>query len=87
MDNVQKERVIKLKITKCYFCHGGPVIKQKSDHISKVGGQLVEIKNVPCEICQQCGEKYFNPKTVRRLEQIVKVKAKEYIHLPVYSYA
>ena len=80
---------MKKKITKCYFCHGGPVIKGKTEHISRVDGQLVEIKEVPCEICQQCGEKYFDPQTIRRLEQIVKLKtkAKEYITLPVYSYA
>jgi len=77
------------KITGCYFCHGGSVVKGRTEHISRMNGQLVEIKNVPCEICQQCGEKYFDPKTIRRLEQIVKFKAKvkEYIQLPVYSYA
>ena len=77
------------KMTKCYFCNGGPVTKGKTDHISRLGGQLVEVKNVPCEICQVCGEKYFEPKTIKRLEQIVKFKAKikEYIQLPVYSYA
>ena len=64
-------------------------MKVRTDHISRMGGQLVEIKDVPCEICQQCGEKYFDPKTVRRIEQIVKLKAKikEYIQLPVYGYA
>ena len=77
------------KVTKCYFCNGGPVIKGKTDHISRMDGQLVEIKDVPCEICQQCGEKYFDPKTIRRIEQIIKLKTKikEYIQLPVYGYA
>lgn len=77
------------KIARCYFCNGGPVIKGKTDHISRINGQLVEIKGVPCEVCQQCGEKYFTPQTIRRLERILrlKTKIKEYIRLPVYSYA
>ena len=77
------------KITRCYFCHGGPVVKGKTDHISRMNGQLVEVEDVPCEICQQCGEKYFDPKTIRKLELIIKLRAKvkEYIQLPVYSYA
>lgn len=76
------------RVTKCYFCNGGPVTKGKTDHISRLSGQWVEIKDVPCEMCQQCGEKYFDPKTIRRLERIVKIKTriKEYIQLPVYSY-
>ncbi|MBI2560380.1 MAG: type II toxin-antitoxin system MqsA family antitoxin [Planctomycetes bacterium] len=76
------------KITRCFFCNGGPVVKGKTDHISQMDGQLLEIKDVPCEVCQQCGEKYFDPKTIRRIEQIVKSKTnvKEYIQLPVYSY-
>lgn len=77
------------KSTKCYFCNGGPIIKEEIDHISRVSGKLVEVKDVPAEICQQCGEKYFEPKTIRRLERIVKLRAKvkEFIQLPVYSYA
>lgn len=77
------------RITKCYFCNGGPVVKGKTDHISRVDRRLIEVKDVPCEICQQCGEKYFDPKTIQRIEQIIKLQAKvkEYIQLPVYSYA
>ncbi len=77
------------KITRCYFCHSGPVVKGKTNHISRVNGQLVEVEDVPCEICQQCGEKYFNPMTIRKLELTIKLrtKVKEYIQLPVYSYA
>mgnify|MGYP001560279650 FL=1 len=77
------------KSAKCYFCNGGPVLKGKVDHISRIGGHLIEIKDVPAEICQQCGEKYFEPKTIRRIENIAKLKTKikEFIQLPVYSYA
>lgn len=89
MDKSKKARAMKVKkITRCFFCNGGPVVKGKTDHISQMDGQLLEIKDVPCEVCQQCGEKYFDPKTIRRIEQIVKSKTnvKEYIQLPVYSY-
>lgn len=76
------------KNKRCYFCHGGPVVEGTTYHVSRMNGRLVEVEDVPCDICQQCGEKYFEPKTIRKLEQIIKLKSKvrEYIRLPVYSY-
>jgi YgiT-type zinc finger domain-containing protein len=72
---------------RCYFCHGGPVVKKRIDHVSKINGRFVEIKGVPCEVCEGCGEKYFEPETISHLQKIVKHKAENYIKLPVYSYA
>jgi YgiT-type zinc finger domain-containing protein len=72
---------------KCYFCHGGPVVSKKVNVHRYVKGHLVEIKDVPCDVCEQCGEKYFDAQTIRHLENIVKQKAREYIEVPVYEYA
>ena len=33
---------------------------------------IIIVKNVPCEECKQCGEKYFSDEVMERLEAIVK---------------
>lgn len=72
---------------RCYFCRGGPVVSRKVNVHRYVTGHLVEIKDVPCDVCEQCGEKYFDAQTIRHLEKIVKQKTNEYIEVPVYEYA
>ena len=37
---------------------------------------VIIIKNVPCEECEECGEKYFSDEVMSRLEKIVE-KARE----------
>ncbi len=37
---------------------------------------IVIVRNVPCEECTECGEKYFTDDVMERLETIVK-KARE----------
>ena len=34
------------------------------------------IKNVPCEECEQCGEKYYTNEVAERLEQLVNMAKK-----------
>jgi acetylglutamate kinase len=34
-------------------------------------GCVIVIKNVPCEECEQCGEKYYSDEVARRIEKIV----------------
>lgn len=46
-----------------------------SSHSSQ-GTFLIIIKNVPCEECEECGEKYFSDEVMSRLEKIVE-KARE----------
>jgi YgiT-type zinc finger domain-containing protein len=71
---------------KCYFC-GGQVKKRVITHYRQTEQGLVEFKGVPCEICEQCGEKYFSPQAVRKMESISKNKAQEFEKVPVYNYA
>jgi len=43
---------------KCYFCKGK--IEEKRVRVDfRWGDELVVIEDVPAEVCQQCGEKYF----------------------------
>lgn len=71
---------------KCYFC-GGKVEEKIITHYRQTERGLVEFKGVPCEICVQCGEKYFSPQVVRKMEILSKNKTQEFEKVPIYKYA
>lgn len=45
-------------MTTCYFCKS-PVIAQLTSADFCWGDDLKIIEQVPAEVCEQCGEKYF----------------------------
>jgi len=54
----------------CFMCKG-LVQEGFSTFTADMGGCVVLIKNVPSDICEQCGEIYYNSEVARQLEQIV----------------
>ncbi|MBA1334129.1 MAG: hypothetical protein HPY66_1613 [Firmicutes bacterium] len=54
----------------CIVCKG-ELIKKEINHIVDIEGQIIIIKNVPAEVCKQCGESFFENQVALRLEQIV----------------
>ena len=38
-----------------------------------MNGCVIIIKNVPCEECEQCKEKYYTDEVAERLEQLVRL--------------
>ena len=54
----------------CFMCKGN--IKDGfSNFTADMGKCIIIIKNVPSQICTQCGEVSYNSETAERLEQIV----------------
>lgn len=63
----------------CISC-GGTKKPDITEYIQKQDNFIAVIKNVPCLKCTQCGETYFEGKTVEKLESIldgIKVIASE----------
>ena len=54
----------------CILCKGNMTQGTTSD-FTDLGTCMVIIKNVPCLICEQCGEKAFTGATVKQIERIV----------------
>jgi YgiT-type zinc finger domain-containing protein len=71
---------------RCYFC-GGEVTERRITHFRQTPRGTAEFRGVPCEVCLVCGEKYFSPETVRRMEELSSTPAQEYVRLPAYDYA
>jgi len=72
----------------CDIC-GGTRIRSLLGYSIFFNGKPVIIENVPADVCQQCGEQYFDPATVKMLQKVVwsKRKPKRTIKTPVYDLA
>lgn len=60
----------------CFYCKCDTVTPSVTTHVVTFDNCIIIVKNVPCEECEQCGEKYYSDEVMERLEIIVK-KAKE----------
>ena len=36
-----------------------------------IEGKLVAVEHVPADVCKRCGEQYFDPDTVNRIQQVI----------------
>jgi len=52
----------------CTFCRG-PVEEQRIDYDYRRKGHLLIMRNVPAGVCRQCGEKYFKPDVLKKMDQ------------------
>ena len=54
----------------CVFCKGD-LKPSTTTYTVNINDNIIMIKNVPCEECQQCGEQYFSTEVIKRLEKLV----------------
>lgn len=52
----------------CTFC-GGEVEERQIEYDYRRLGRLLVISNVSAGVCRQCGEKYFKPEVLKRMDQ------------------
>ncbi|OGQ82206.1 MAG: hypothetical protein A3F90_10220 [Deltaproteobacteria bacterium RIFCSPLOWO2_12_FULL_60_19] len=52
----------------CSFC-GGEVTEKRIDYDYRRQAHLVVISNVPAGVCGQCGEKYFRPDILKKMDE------------------
>ncbi len=60
----------------CFFCKNDTVVHTVTTYMVDLKDCIVIVRNVPCEECTECGEKYFTDDVMEKLETIVK-KARE----------
>lgn len=72
----------------CVFCKG-KVVLQKVTFDARVGEHLIIIKDVPAEVCLQCGERYFSPDVSRQIDDLMKAQpqaGETMIQVPVRTF-
>ncbi len=54
----------------------------------EVAGSLIVVENVPARVDVETGEKLFSPRTVERLQEMIREpsRAARFIQTPVYTY-
>lgn len=53
---------------KCNFCGNANTHATKADYFYNMAGKIVLFRNVPCEVCEYCGEKYFEARDLKKIE-------------------
>lgn len=55
---------------KCFMCNGS-LQDQRTNFIADLNGCIIIIKNVPSQVCDQCGEVTYDNEVVKKLEKII----------------
>lgn len=55
----------------CFFCNHGTIVHSVT-YMVDLKDCIIIVRNVPCDECTDCGEKYFTDDVMARLEEIVK---------------
>lgn len=77
-------------MSKCYFCQGKTKIKNV-DVDFRWGDKLFVVRDVPVEVCTQCGERYYSAKVSKKLDELVKRSSKikkpqRILEVPVFNW-
>ena len=70
----------------CMYCRNSELKAGTTTHVVNYNNCVIIIKNVPCEECTQCGEKYYSEETAERLEQLVEAAKKIMQEISVIDY-
>lgn len=62
----------------CFFC-GGPLKRKKVDIARYWGEELIALNDVPSLVCSQCGEKYFEAKVSKKMDERIQQALKRKI--------
>lgn len=60
-----------MKPNRCIFCKS-KLVEGKTEFVTKVGEQIIAIKDVSAYICENCGEAYYTPEVSRKIDIVMK---------------
>lgn len=61
----------------CPLCHQGVLSPGAADHVLSLDGTTLVVKDVPANICDTCGEPYFDAAVTQRLLDLARSAADE----------
>ena len=62
----------------CMYCRCQTTTPAFTTHVVNYKSSIIIIKNVPCDECEQCGEKYYPDEVANQLEALVNM-AKQFM--------
>src|SRR5262245_27116073 len=76
---------------RCSVC-GAQVRAETTTYVQEIEGRLAAVTEVPVQTCPQCGEQYFSPETVDRIQRLLAQsegtdQPPRTIEVPVYPFS
>ena len=71
----------------CMFCKCDTVTPSLTTHVVNYNGAIIVIKNVPCEECEHCGEKFYTDDVAEKLEKMVNAAKQMMQEIAVLDYS
>lgn len=71
----------------CIYCKCKTTISSSTTHVVNYKNCIIIIKNVPCEECEQCGEKYYSNEVAKRLENLVNIAKQLMQEIAIIDYS
>ena len=62
---------------KCFVCGHSIINPGVTNKLLEEKGHMVIVKEIPCMVCENCGEIYFKTPVIQKLEKIVSVNTSE----------
>ena len=75
-----------VEMKQCPFCKGRIALR-RIEHVHRWQGNIYILRNVPAEVCTQCGEVFFAPKELSTMDDVVMRgrEPEEHLSIPVYT--
>ena len=70
----------------CFMCKG-KVENKTTNFIADLGNTTIIVKDVPSQVCQQCGEVSYSDDVARKLEEIVRSLQNQSMEIAVTHYS
>ena len=75
----------------CSVC-GAILHEATTTYVQEIDGRLAAVTDVPVQTCLQCGEQYFSPATVDKLQRLLEQgtrtgHAPKTIEVPIYPFS
>ena len=70
----------------CIMCKGN-LLDKKTNFIADLGSCIIIVKDVPSQVCSQCGEVSYNHEVAQNLERIVDRMKNAMTEIAVVNYS
>jgi YgiT-type zinc finger domain-containing protein len=67
--------------TRCYVCGHSDFDERRVEYVYRRQGKYLIVRDVPCEVCLHCGERYYAGATLLQIEQRFKALRDPMTHL------
>jgi len=78
---------------RCHVCGGTDFEDRRVEYICRRNGNYLVVRDVPCEVCLRCGERYYDGAILLDIERRFKaiyeqhVKPRSVVQVPIEVYA